>query len=166
MLQNELTITLDDPIVYKVSDKTSQQLGVTKESNILICKSPSVDYKYRKHTAYLKQQFMRGMIGMQKSYSDAVSDIKKENTADDNSLSGDVVLGILYMIDIDICEYEDRFKKMICGVGISELITINGEIPLTITHYENMSEDNRDQFMSEYIAFFLLNSLMKKLAKS
>ena len=56
---------------------------------------------------------------------------------------------------------------MICGAtGVSELVKINDEIALTTTHFEAMSGDNRDQFMSEYITFFLVNSLMKKQLKS
>ncbi len=156
-----LDITLDDPISYKGAD------GLSVETNILSCRSPDISYKYAKHTAYLKQQFLRALKQGQENNRVNVEEAVNNTDALSEGMPPTGFIMILNMSEIDVFEYQEHFKKMICGVnGVSELVKINDELALTTDHFEAMSGDNRDQFMSEYITFFLVNSLMKKQLKS
>lgn len=154
-------ITLDDPISYKGAD------GISVETNILTCRSPDISYKYAKNTSYLKQQFLRALKqGQENNRVDVEEAVNNSDTLSEGMPPTGFIM-ILNMSEIDVFEYQEHFKKMICGAtGVSELVKINDELPLTTTHFEAMTGDNRDQLMSEYITFFLVNSLMKKQLKS
>lgn len=162
MLYDDLTIELSEPISYSLATET----GHKQTSNILICQAPTP--KEGKATAYLKQNFMRALGDMQRQNSsmrDAIID-KTEDDAPTEAMemSGSLIIATLYNSDLDVYEYQLKFQSLICGsTGVSELVKINGELPLTSTHFKRLAHDDIDYFMGEYLSFFLVNSLLKKI---
>ena len=155
MLYDPINIELSEPLSYRASGEEP------KSSNILVCSPPTV--KDGKVTAYLKQHFWRNMKSLQpKDINAAVNAQDNMSPAEDENITAAAIITCLYMGNIDIYEYQMQFKKLICGnTGVSALVKIADEVPLTRTHYEKLDHEDVDLFMSEYLAFFLVNSLMK-----
>lgn len=171
MIHNELEIFLDDEeITYRGAELGDK---VEKTTNRLVCITPSIHPKYRKHTCYLKQQFMRTLMSMRKYQpSEGSNDLsqnapaQENNNEEDKEADASQFLVMLYGGDMDIWDYQNRFKQMICGeTGSSELVKVNDEIPFTANNYDKLSDEGLDKFMSEYVSFFLLRSLMGNPAK-
>lgn len=163
MLYDDLTITLSDSITYRLPSE-----GISKTSKVLICSAPTS--KDGKTTAYLKQHFMRALLAWQRQNASLVNDSVEqleetdENPPEELLIPASLISVILLNADLDFYEYQLKFQQLICGnVGLSELVKINGELPLTVSHFKSLEPDDLDHFMGEYLSFFLVNSLLKKM---
>lgn len=163
MLYDPINIELSEPLHYGTSNAEG---NVAQSSKILVCNPPTSEEG--KLTAYLKQNFWRNMKSAQPQDLSAALDTQDKPSPDaDGSIPPEAVIVSLYMGNIDAYEYQMKFKQLICGTtGISTLVTINGEVPFTKTHYKKLDHEDVDLFMGHYISFFLVNSLTKILNPS
>ena len=166
MLYDNLTIELSEPITYRVGSATGEQ-----SSKTLICCAPAS--REGKITAYLKQNFMRAFFAWQRqnaSLDNKAVEQSEETQQEESSqieelkLPPELISVILLNADLDFYEYQLKFQQLICSpTGISDLVKINGELALTSTHFKKLAPDDVDHFMGEYLTFFLVNSLLKKM---
>ncbi len=153
MYQDTIEIVLDNPISY-LKD------GVKAESTLLMCSAPAA--KHRKHTMALRQKLTHVIMDMSKNFNNAGSQETPQQKEDDQSkLDGATVIFMLYSGDADFFKFQEDFKAFICGTGYSELVKIDGEVPLTSTQYDNLLDEDLEILIGGYIENFLLSSMMK-----
>ena len=165
MLYDNLTIELSEPITYRLGGATGEQ-----SSKILMCSAPTS--REGKITAYLKQNFMRALLVWQRQNADLgnavtgkLEEAQQDSQSEELGLPPALVNVILLNSDLDFYEYQLKFQQLICSpTGVSDLVKIDGELALTSTHFKNLAPDDVDQFMGEYLTFFLVNSLLKKMS--
>ena len=164
MTNDPIDIYLENAIVYTDKD------GTRKESNLLVCSKPTV--KHKKYTIKLKQIFIQSQQGIALKMAGMLTEeMKKSNIDTTGSKDSEQqitkakdIIDTLYFSDYDFYDYQERFKKLICGGsnGYSELVKIDGTFPLTSTQYDNLLDEDLEIFIGEYLENFLLNSSMKK----
>lgn len=160
MLYDPINIELSEAINYGTSGNIDQS------SKILVCSPPTP--RDAKLTTYLKQHFWRNLKSIQsQELNTTLSNQESVPNQDEDAITAPAVIICLYMGNLDAYEYQMQFKKLICGEhGTSTLVKINGEVPMTRTHYERLDHEDIDLFMGTYLSFFLLNSLTKILRPS
>lgn len=146
--KSEFTFKLIKPLSYHDGGNSE---AISKE---LILKAPS--NKQRRQTAKLKQGFFR-----------AVGDMSKNNQNDSNSsddsgeMGGTQVLTMIMMSKVDLGDYQDVFRELL----LNDICFLNENEKLKSHTYENLSGEDSEKLMGEYIANFLLSSWMNNLMK-
>ena len=126
--------------------------GQIEKANELILKAPS--NRQRREAAKLKQGFFRAL----KSMAGDNGDVDAGDQKGDGAISGDEVISIIMMSDVDLVEYQESFRDIL----ISGVCFV-GDIKLTSPMYDNMSDSDTEKLMGEYVANFLLASQLKKM---
>lgn len=149
MRVKEFDVTLEEPIVTHIGGEE------TEVCSILI-KSPST--KQRKHAFTLKQEFMRAMMQQQESLSDeakkaAEEKAKKEKDAD---ISSQEIIFMVMASDVDFDKFNETFRHLITS-GCAE---ISGD-KFTTFHYDQLSLDDAENILGEYMKHFLVASLLQ-----
>jgi len=131
--------------------------GFAKAKKMLL-RAPST--KQKKYSIKLRQGFMQAV----KSNVDTFS--KSKNTAKTSSsheeMKGEEILGLMLMSDVDMVGFCDTFKDLL----IDGCCLVDGKIVLTLSLYEGLSDEETSRLMGEYIANFLIPSLMKQQKES
>lgn len=150
--KSEFTFTLRKPIPW-VNAGTDGTQQFAKE---LVLKAPS--NRQRHQTAALSQGFMQAVHSMQdKAKAEAA---KVEDKADkDHQIKGTEVLSAVMMSDIDFVAYQETFRTLL----LNDIAFVSDGQKLTSPMYDNMSTEDSQNLMGEYIAIFLISSLMRNL---
>lgn len=145
----EFDVTLEEPIeLHKGGD-------VTEALTVLI-KSPSA--KHRNHAHALKQMFTRAMMKQQDSLSDEqkkAAEKRAEKTKDEDISAQEIVMMMLAS-DEDFNLFNDTFRKLVTS-GCAELEGEN----FTTFHYDQLSLDDSEKLLGEYMKHFLVASLLQ-----
>lgn len=154
-LKSEITVPLATSLKYSVS-------GGFEDANELILKAPS--NKHRRHAIKLKQGFFQAL----KASADDSGNVKALDSDDDDEagnkevddeLTGDKVVAILIMSNIDYGKYIDTFRELL----LNDICFVAEGVKLTTPLFDSLSLDDTDTLLGEYLANFLLSSLMEKI---
>jgi len=126
--------------------------GQVEKARELILKAPS--NRQRRESAKLKQGFFRAL----KSMADNKGDVDAGDQKGDGAISGDEVVSIIMMSNVDLVDYQESFRDIL----INDSCFV-GDIKLTSPMYDSMSDADTEKLMGEYIATFLLASQLKKM---
>ncbi len=155
--QSEFTFTLRQPIKYHGTDG-----GAQEEAHELRLQAPS--NKQRHQTAALRQGFLRAVHYGQQRAAEAnnipnITPPTGNNSNKDQTLHGPEILSAVMMSNVDFVAYQETFRILLLG-GVAFL---NDGQKLTSPLYDQMSDEDTINLMGEYIAIFLISSLMKSL---
>lgn len=141
---SEFTHTLTSPI--KVARKAEEELVFT-----LRLKSPTA--RHRAHLIRLKQGFLRAAVSAQRNQS-LVNDAPKAAEPEDAEITGEAIMALLYISDVDLAGLEDEFRLLLLA-GVCE--TEDGVVvnPHTI---EQLSLHDFEAMMGAYLANFIISS--------
>lgn len=128
--------------------------GNTHEGQLLVLYGPS--NKHNKHRVKLQQGFFRAANSLRTSGVDQVE-------GDSNAPTGPEILALMLASDVDMELYHEQFKKLIVAPDICK---VEDRVSLTDTLYDEMSPDDTDKLMGEYLANFILSSALETLAKT
>ncbi len=126
--------------------------GEQKKGEILTLKAPNS--KQQAPRVKLQQGFFRA-IADQKGGSE-----NEQNDAD-VKIEGAEILALMLSSDVDMVEYHETFRKLM----ISGVCLVEGEEPLTGTLFDMLSLDDIDSLLGDYLANFILSSVLKTLAR-
>lgn len=121
--------------------------GTSEEGHSLTLAAPSV--KARKKSAKLKQGVMRAVSSLQGN-ADTQSDKKGKE-----DIKGEEILALIQMSDIDYGEYIDTFIDLLCK-GVCK---IEDKVEITSNIAEDISFEDMEKLMGEYLVNFILGSL-------
>ncbi len=98
---------------------------------------------------------------MQQMFMQAVASLRAKNTGNtgssgddsdgDSTMSSSEVLSIMMMSDIDMCEFNEMFKRLL----FDGACLVEGEEKLTQKLYDDFSAYDCDKLLGEYMAFFI-----------
>ena len=146
--KSEFTFKLIKPLSYHDGGNSE---AIAKE---LILKAPS--NRQRRQTAILKQGFFRALKDLQDSRQDS-SEVSDES----GGISGTEVLGVIMMSKVNFADYQDTFRELL----LNDIAFLADREKLKSHTYDDMSDEDSEKLMGEYIANFLLSSWMKNLAQ-
>lgn len=148
---------MDSTFTFDTTKPFQYQLdGKHLESSSLTLYAPS--YKTRTSTNILKQLFFRAA----KSF-DSSSNTNSKNKADDNeTISPEDIILMLYASSVDISQVFDAFEKIL----LSGHCKIANEIELRQHHLECMDTEDVEKILGRYLSDFLLASWMSKLTNN
>lgn len=147
MLKKEFDFILQEGIQYSEN-------GAFPIAKKLTLKAPS--NKQRKIVSKLQQGLIQALMSTTK-YSNQNKEIKKDKTSLDGGFTADVVLMLLQASDIDISSYMENFKELLT----SNICLVDGKLPLNSQQYDELSIEEGDRLLGEYIINFLLPAGMK-----
>ena len=133
--------TLSDPVKFHKG-------GSTEETTLLVFQAPSA--KNRRKVSRLKQGFMQAVSSIKAEGTDA----KKEGKAED--IKPQEILSVLQMSDIDYESYVETFFSLVTD-GICKVD--GSEVSLTGQMLDEVSCDDLDKIMGEYLVNFIIGSL-------
>ncbi len=159
--KSEFTFTLRKPIPW--INQLNQ--GTEEFTNELILKAPS--NRQRHQTAALSQGFLRAIHYGQKSAraQQHIADVNFRSKNNDNksdnekTLTGAEILSAVMLSDVDYVAYQETFRTLL----LNDIAFVSDGQKLTSPLYDKMSGEDTQKLMGEYIAIFLISSLMKDL---
>lgn len=143
-LRQEFEYQLNQPLEYHSG-------GAVVEAKTLLCVAPSMNQLNQ--TAKLKQGFFKALKNAQQSRNQA----QETQAPADVDLNADMVMGILYMGDIDLVDYFNDFKSLL----INGVCKIDGLVDLSAHNLNKMAISDLEQLLGQYIANFLIPSWLK-----
>jgi hypothetical protein len=148
-LKKEFDFLLQDEIIY------SDGQGNAVKTKKLFVKAPSP--KQKKYAYKLQQKFMQALKGnladMQKNNSSSAA----ESKSDSEKLDGSAIITALLMSNVDINDFMDDLKCLLT----SGSCLIDGKVELIELWFEQFGFDDQEKLLGEYIASFLLPSVMR-----
>ncbi len=114
--------------------------------------------KQLKQCVPLKQAFCRAVAYVE----DKVSDEKLDNIKDDGvkkKVDGNSIMSAIYMSDVDMYEVFLHAKELFN----SNIALMEGEVKMTKPMLEDMSNDDFENMIGEYMANFIVASLLTEL---
>jgi len=144
---NEFIYKLETPVSYHGK-------GNEEQAYELILKAPS--NKQRRECAQLRQGFFKALNDLQSSGS------KEQSEGGSQDIGGKEVLTMILMSGVDYVEYVETFRDL----ALNDIVWINEQQRVTSPIFDNMSENDTQNMMGEYIANFLIGSWMSGLATS
>ncbi len=159
--QSEFTFTLRKPIPWI----NQSNHGTEEFASELLLKAPS--NRQRRQTAALSQGFLRAIhYGQQSAQAQKhIEDVNfrsknTNNTGDkDKILTGAEILSAVMLSDVDYVTYQEIFRTLL----LAGVASVSDGQKLTPAMYDDMSAEDSQNLMGEYIAIFLISSLMKNL---
>jgi len=119
----------------------------------LILKAPS--NKQSRQTAALQQGFFRAVNSLQKNQNTS------ETFDEKDEVSGREIMTLIMMSDVDLGKYQETFRDLL----LNGIAFVNDTQKMTRTIYDNMSTEDSNNLIGEYLSIFLLSSSMKASRK-
>lgn len=152
-LITEFNFKLSKPIKYADTNIADEVLSVN-----VVLKCPQG--KHRNYLIPLKQKFFRAMMDLS-SRDRNVKNESNEDSDDINKMTGQSIMMLLYMSNIDMVEFLDQFKKML----LQGLIYIDN-VPMHSVMFDQIDPDDFEKIVGEYISNFLVSSWLGSLKTS
>jgi len=145
--KTEIEFNLSSPVKYHAG-------GKIEESYTLILKAPS--NRVGRQCNQLKQGFMRALKGL----ADSSGDVKVHNgDAKKQEITAEEIIEVLQMSEIDYSDYVETFKSLLTN----KMAMVSNDIALNGVMFDELSIDDTDKMLGEYLESFLLVSQLKKL---
>jgi hypothetical protein len=145
----ELTYNLRDPFEYAFK-------GDMREAAFITVSAPTVENIGC--VARLKQGFMQAVSNQKSSSSEAAP--KDEDAAGMDDLSGDMIMAMLSMSDIDYAGYLTTARAVFSDTGVA---LIDGEEPIKKAVMSKMSMSDLEAMTGEYLKVFILTSALEMM---
>lgn len=145
-IKSEVIVPLSTPLKYSVG-------ADFEDANQLILKAPSANR--RRQCNELRQGFMKGIAGM----ADKSGRVETTPEASDKETTPDEIVMTLMMADIDFAKYVETFREILIN-GACDVVE---GIKLTGALFDNLSLEDQDTLLGEYLSNFLLASQLRKL---
>ena len=129
--------------------------GDQRKAEFITLKAPTVENVG--YVAKLKQGFMQAING-QKNKSQI--DTSADDSGGIDDLSGEMIMTMLSMSDIDYAAYLQTAKAVFSDTGVA---MVDGEEPLKKTLMSKMSVDDLEAMTGEYLKVFILTSALKMM---
>lgn len=146
----ELDLDLMDSIVTHAKGQESEVDQIT-------IVAPSA--KNRKHAFELKQSFARAMMAQQEKATEAqkAAAAKQTQNSDDSDISSSEIVMMMLASDENFDRFNETFKSLLLA-GCAKV----GEDKMTAFHYDQLSIDDAENILGEYLKHFLLASLLQQ----
>ena len=128
--------------------------GGMREAEFITLKSPTISNL--SSVARLKQGFMKAVT----ANNQTVKESKKSQEASLDDLTGEAIMTMLSMSDIDYAGYLETAKFVFTHSDIS---LIDGEIKFTKDLANRLSYDDLEAMTGEYLKNFILTSVLKSM---
>jgi hypothetical protein len=139
-------------IEFKLSSKiTFHKGGDNQDANIIFLKAPS--RKNKKHTTYLKQCFFRAMKEAQGGNQSS------GDSSEESDIKAKDIMILLMMSSIDVSECLEHLQSILCNGACF----IDDDVPMSAFSYGQISDDDEERLLGEYMRSFLLSFWMKHL---
>lgn len=146
LIQDEIEFVLDRPIDFAAS-------GELAKGKLLILKAPSA-------------RNQKERIRLQQGFFQAISSLKNDGEAKKDAGAGEIkgseILALMLSSSVDMVAYHDDFKRLIT----SGVCLVEGTEPLTVPLYDKLSLDDLDRMLGDYLAGFILSSVLRTLSRS
>ena len=149
--KSQFDFELTTPIKY-------QKDGEFHEARVIAVKAPSK--KHRKQSIRIKQGFYQAMQYHQAnnaSSEKAVEEARKKLEEGDETITGQEIMMMLYMSDVDIERFDEAFDKLLLSPGIC---MVDDAVQLTTPILDELSEEDTDRLLGEYMENFFVGSMM------
>jgi hypothetical protein len=144
-----IDVTLTSPFKY-------HHQGAEAEAKTLTLKAPFSNL--RGITTKLKQAFFQA-LKFHESGRKLDQETPQSGAAED--LDGKQILALMFMSNVDMEEFMANFKALMVSQGVC---LIDGVEQMTSVTYDRMSDEDADTVVGDYLANFIVSSLMKNLA--
>lgn len=151
--KKELEFELSEMIQIHHADKQSGTSEIL-DTNKLILKAPS--YNTYDERIRLRQGYMQAVKALQSTIKDNVPDQSDSDGDTNDKITGEVVINVLYMSDIEMVPYMKIFEALLLNVCY-----VDGKVQLTKTILNKIDLDDLERMLGEYIANFIIPSSMK-----
>jgi hypothetical protein len=145
----ELTYELKDPFEYAFK-------GDMREAAFITVSAPTVENIGC--VARLKQGFMQAVSNQKPSAAEAAP--KDEDGAGLDDLSGDMIMAMLSMSDIDYAGYLTTARAVFSDTGVA---LIDGEQQIKKAIMSKMSMSDLEAMTGEYLKVFILTSALETM---
>lgn len=113
--------------------------------------------RHRAHLIRLKQGFMRSVLAAQKNAPERAENIAENNVeAEPYVISGADIIKLFYGSDIDLVKLQDEFRLLLAA-NIGEIAE---GIPLNAYMIDQISQEDFEGIMGDYMAAFIVSSLI------
>jgi len=145
----EITYELKSPFEYAFK-------GEMRDAGFVTLRAPTVENIG--YVSRLKQGFMKAVTA-QKQVVDA-KDTESNDSGSIDDLTGEMIMAMLSMSDIDYAGYMNTAKATFLDSGIALL---DGEEPLKKTLMSKMSVQDLEGMTGEYLKVFILTSALEMM---
>lgn len=146
VIQDEIEFVLGRPIDYAAS-------GELAKGKLLILKAPS-------------SRNQKERIRLQQGFFQAISSLKNDGESKKDAGSADIkgseILALMLSSSIDMVAFHEDFKRLIT----SGVCLVEGTEPLTVPLYDKICPDDLDRMLGDYLAGFILSSVLRTLSRS
>lgn len=146
LVQDEIEFVLEKEIEYATK-------GELSKGRLLILKAPSS--RNQRERIRLQQGFFQAVNALKSS------DSTKKDTSSD-SIKGEEVLALMLSSSVDMVAFHEDFKRLIT----SGVCMVEGTEPLTAPLFDKIHPDDLDRMLGEYLAVFILSSVLRTLSRS
>lgn len=147
-MESRFEVELNHPFNYA---HQGQQITAAK----VVLSAPS--RRVLEQSAPIKQYIARAVKRL--TEEQAGKEAPAKGAGGDEGLKGDEVLAVLMMYGEDHLKLELWFRELLVRGG---LCLVDGVQPLTIPLYGELSDEDGDAILGEYLARFLVSSSMRK----
>lgn len=150
MRLKELDLDLMDPI-------TTHSKGQEAEVEQITILAPSA--KNRKQAFELKQSFARAMMAQQNNLSESQKETaakQADKSDNDDDISSSEIVMMMLASDENFDRFNETFKSLLLA-GCAKI----GDDKMTQFHYDQLSIDDAENILGEYLKHFLLASLLQ-----
>lgn len=126
-----------------------QANGEHKEGQLLVLTAPN--NKQHALRIKIKQAYSRAITSLHQSGFFANAEKAEPKEKESEEITGDAVSAVLYASEIDMVQLHDDFKRLICA-GVCKVEDVE---PMTAYIYEQLSCDDTDRLLGEYLAVFI-----------
>lgn len=149
-LKTEHNFPLASPFKYaKQGDNVSAQF--------IVLHAPTS--KHSKPCAFLKQAFFRALPDRKEGSTRADVDVEEIKSIDGE----DIIMMMSQSRDVDLAEVMEAGKNLFAGTNIA---MVDGEVKLNQHMLDNMTQDDFEKMLGEYLVNFTLASSLSKMRKT
>lgn len=132
--------------------------GAKAEAQKLILMAPFGNVRHL--TTELKQTFFRAL-----KYHETTRGADKVNAEipQEKDLEGKQILALMFMANVDMVAFMKTFKDLMMA---NKICMIDGVEQMTAVTFDKMSDEDADTVIGDYLANFIVSSLMKNLGNA
>ncbi len=142
---------LSEPLKYHHS-------GNEETGNLLVLKAPSLKQNGRR--IKLQQTFFQAVQSMRSKNPHLAE--QEDEDQQDKEITGPEVLAMLLASDADMVSFHEEFEKLMCS---GTICMIEDQEKMTKVIWEKLHYDDVDALLGEYMANFIVASVLKTLSK-
>lgn len=145
-----------DSIEFILSKEiTYHHQGTSKQGQMLVLTAPT--NAHTRHRVKLQQALHRAMANIATNKTEQVA----QKDTGESTIAGSDVMMMMLTSETDMVQFHDDFRKFMCEGSC----LVEGEERITAKLWDDLSPDDTDALMGEYLANFILPSSLRKQSK-